>query len=62
MRDGTIYPLEIKKSAAPSREDAWRFQGLVRLKLPLGPGGIICLIEDILPLAAGAQAIPVAAL
>ncbi len=61
-RDGVIYPLEIKKSATPSREDVRRFQALDRLRLPIGPGGVICLIEDLLPLATGAQAIPVAAL
>jgi len=62
VQDGVAYPLEIKKSAAPSREDVRHFQALDRLKRTIGPGGVICLTQDVLPLTAAAHTIPVAAL
>lgn len=55
-------PLEIKKTASPSRDDVRHFATLGRLKLPVGAGGIVCLAPEILPLTATAGAIPVAAL
>jgi hypothetical protein len=58
LQDGIIYPLEIKKSASPSREDVRHFGALERLGLPIGPGGVICLAEQSLPLTAAAQSIP----
>ena len=58
VQDGIIYPLEIKKTASPSREDVRHFGTLERLGLPMGPGGLICLAEQSLPLTASAQSIP----
>jgi len=58
LQDGIIYPLEIKKSASPSREDVRHFGALARLGLPIGPGGVICLAEQSLPLTEAAQSIP----
>jgi predicted AAA+ superfamily ATPase len=59
MQDGIAYPLEIKKSASPSRDDVRHFQALAPLGLPIGPGGVICLAELSLPLTTTAQSIPV---
>jgi predicted AAA+ superfamily ATPase len=58
VQDGIAYPLEIKKTAAPSREDVRHFGALERLGLPIGSGGVICLAEQSLPLTASAQSIP----
>ena len=58
IQDGIAYPLEIKKTASPSREDVRHFAALERLGLPVGPGGVICLAEQWLPLTAAAQSIP----
>ncbi len=58
VQDGNIYPLEIKKTASPSRGDVRHFAALERLGLPVGPGGVICLAEQSLPLTAAAQSIP----
>jgi len=59
LQDGIIYPLEIKKSASPSRDYGVRhFGALERLGLPVGPGGVICLAEQSLPLTAASQSIP----
>ena len=62
VRDNLLYPLEIKKSAAPGREDVRHFQALERLKMATGPGGVICLAQDVLPLTPAACTIPVGAL
>jgi predicted AAA+ superfamily ATPase len=58
VQDGVIYPLEIKKTASPSRVDVQHFAALERLGLPVGPGGVICLAEQSLPLTASNQSIP----
>jgi len=38
------------------------FRALKRLGLPVGEGGVICLVEQLLPLSEDAYAIPVAAM
>ncbi len=62
VRDGTIYPLEFKKSASPGTNDVRHFHTLERLKMPIGPGGVICLAEQSLPLSSSTISIPVAAI
>lgn len=58
VQDGVAYPLEIKKTASPGRDDIRHFSALERLGLPVGPGGVICLAAESLPLTATAQSIP----
>ena len=48
----------VKKTAAPSRDDIRHFGALERLGLPIGPGGVICLAEQSLPLTASTHSIP----
>lgn len=60
--DGKIFPLEFKKTASPSKNDVKNFQVLEKLKTPIGHGGIICLIQQSLPLTSNTTAIPIAAL
>lgn len=62
VQDGVIYPLEFKKTASPGKNDIRHFQVLEKLKLPAGPGGVICLTEQFLPLTPSAYSIPVSAL
>jgi hypothetical protein len=62
FQNGTAYPLEIKKTASPGREDARHFRILEKRKIPVGPGGVICLAEQSLPLTPTVQSIPVAAI
>ena len=62
VEDGTIYPLEFKKTASPNKEDVRHFQILKKLSMPIGPGGVICLSEQSLPLTPATQSIPVAAI
>lgn len=61
VRDGTLYPLEIEKSGSPRKEHVRHFGLLEKLGMPVGPGGILCLVPRLLPLTAGAWAIPVGA-
>jgi len=60
IQDGTLYPLEFKKSASPGPNDVRHFQVLDKLNLPVGPGGVICLTDRWLPLTAKDMAIPAA--
>ena len=62
FQNGTAYPLEIKKTASPGRDDARHFRILEKRKIPVGPGGVICLAKQSLPLTPTVQSIPVAAL
>ncbi|MCE7981152.1 MAG: ATP-binding protein [Caldilinea sp. CFX5] len=62
VQDGVAYPVEIKKTAAPGKDDIRHFSSLARLGLPTGPGGVICLVEQSLPITATVQSIPAWAL
>ena len=60
--DGTFHPVEIKKSASPSKHDTRHFSRLEKLGRRVGPGGLICLGETYLPLTDKVNCIPVSAL
>jgi len=62
VQNGTVYPLEFKKTASPGRDDVRHFRMLNTLKMPVGHGGLICLAEEPLPLTESVQSIPVSAL
>lgn len=62
VKDGTLYPLEIKKTASPRPDAVRHFKVLERLGMPVGAGGVICLAPTSLPLTANTSSIPVAAL
>ena len=62
IRDGLLYPLEFKKTASPNKKEAKNFHLLEKLKTPLGPGGVISLADQFLPLTSTVHTIPVAAL
>lgn len=60
--NGTFHPVEIKKSASPSKHDIRHFSRLKLLGRRVGPGGLICLSETYLPLTDKVNCIPVSAL
>lgn len=60
VKNGALHPLEIKKTASPSKNDIRSFQALKRLKMPIGRGGVICLAKQVLPLTATDWSIPIA--
>lgn len=58
-QNGTLYPLEFKKAAAPGRSAVKNFSALNKLGLPIGHGGVICLTEKHVPITKAVDAIPV---
>lgn len=62
VQDGTVYPLEFKKTASPHKAAIRHFRVLQKLGMPVGPGGVICLSSVFLPLTASDSAIPVTAI
>jgi len=58
-QDNTLYPVEIKKTAAPTRTAAANFSVLNRLGCNRGEGAILCLRESDIPLSAEVAAIPI---
>jgi predicted AAA+ superfamily ATPase len=62
FQDGTLHPLEIKKTGSPSKHDIRHFSALKKLSLPIGSGGLICLAEQDLPMADSVHCIPADAL
>ncbi len=59
VRDGTLYPVEIKKTAVPKKDAVRQFASLGRLGMNVGMGGIVCLADMIMPISEAVIAIPV---
>ncbi|MBP8819728.1 MAG: ATP-binding protein [Syntrophomonadaceae bacterium] len=50
-QDGTIYPVEIKKTANPGKEHIATFSVLKKLKgVKVGTGGVVCLYDKLVPI------------
>ena len=62
VRDGTIYPLEFKKSASPRKNDIKHFSVLEKFNMPIGQGGVICLTKECIPLTKSLFSIPIGTL
>jgi uncharacterized protein len=62
VHDGTIHPLEIKKTASPSKSVVNHFKSLEKLNKSVGPGGLVCLSPHFLPLTPKVSSIPVGAI
>lgn len=62
LRDGTLYPIEIKKAASPGTEaikhfnvlkpvtEPERFGALEQHRIAVGQGAVICMANDLLPI------------
>lgn len=48
--NNVIHPLEIKKSASPDRREVKKYSVLDKASLTRGPGGIICMCEEPMPI------------
>lgn len=57
-RDGILYPVEIKKSASPSRNDIRHFSVLEKTGCTVGPSALICMYPEALPLTEQCTVIP----
>ena len=59
VKNNTLYPLEIKKTANPDIKSLRHFSVLKKLGKTIGPGGLLCLHDKLLPLADGLYSIPI---
>ncbi len=59
VQDGTVYPLEFKKTASPDKSAIRHFAVLEKLGMPVGMGAVICLVKQALPLSEGVWSVPV---
>jgi hypothetical protein len=61
VRDGTLYPVEIKKTASPNLKDIKHFKTLQDAypDMIIGEGGVICSYDGVLPLGEKNRIIPV---
>lgn len=59
--NGTLYPVEIKKTTSPNRKDIKNFKTLQTFfsSLKIGEGGIICTHPMLLPLEGQNRSMPV---
>jgi predicted AAA+ superfamily ATPase len=68
--NATLYPIEIKKAASPGKAAVRNFHALAplenpqneslsQLKTAVGPGAVICMANDMLPIDQGNWAVPV---
>jgi predicted AAA+ superfamily ATPase len=57
--NNTLYPIEIKKSAQPGRDAVRHFGVLQKTGKAVGPGSVICLCGDLLPVNQGNCFVPV---
>lgn len=56
--DDTIYPVEIKKTAAPSTQASKAFAAAEHMGKTVGPGAVLCLTPRDVPISATVTAIP----
>jgi predicted AAA+ superfamily ATPase len=49
-RNNLIHPLEIKKSANPDRREVRKFSVLNKTSAEQGPGGVVCLCREVVPI------------
>lgn len=57
--NGTLYPIEIKKTASIQNLNFKGFEILDKLGLPIGHGGVLCFTNALLPISKNVDAIPV---
>ena len=62
FQNGTVYPIEIKKSASPGQsaiknfgvltpiEQPEKYGGMQELKVEIGTGSVVCMANDLLPI------------
>lgn len=57
---GTLYPLEVKKHADPQKSDLAAFAVLDKIpNMKRGPGGVICLYDNLITLKGEDRVIPI---
>jgi hypothetical protein len=56
--DGVLHPIEIKKTAVPGRDALRGIAALAGLGAPVGPGAVLCLAPEPMPLSESVTAVP----
>ncbi|GHT76717.1 ATPase [Bacteroidia bacterium] len=59
-QDGTLYPVEIKRTAKPSTSDIEHFSKIDDAQLKRGKGSLVCMYNNLLPLTKEVDCVPVA--
>lgn len=60
VEDGTLYPLEMKKHADPQKKDMNAFDIIDNIPgVKRGPGGVICLYDNLVTLKGSDRVIPI---
>lgn len=59
IKDNVIYPLEFKKTMRFDKSFISSFETLNKFKMEIGMGGLICLVDSLLPINSLNNAIPV---
>jgi predicted AAA+ superfamily ATPase len=62
LQDRKIHPVEVKKAGIPKPDSAASFAALERLKASIGPGAVVCLCREMLPIHRGVTAVPLGGL
>jgi len=57
--NGTLYPIEIKKTASIQNMNFKGFDMLDKLGMPIGHGAVMCFTKNLIPLLKGVDAIPI---
>ncbi len=60
--DGVLEPVEVKKTASPSKSDIRAFDKARSVGLPLGSGAVLCLAERARPLTQDVAVVPIGSL
>jgi predicted AAA+ superfamily ATPase len=55
----TLYPMDVKKTAMPSRTDVRNFKALEALGKPIGTGAVLCFYPTVLPMGENLVSVPV---
>ena len=58
MQDRKIHPVEVKKAGSPRSDSAASFPALERFSSSIGPGAVVCLCREMLPIRRGVTAVP----
>ena len=57
--NGTLYPIEIKRTSNPGLNDCQSFKELAKLQKKVGLGAVLCMKPERIPLSRDAVSIPV---
>ena len=58
-QDGILYPIEVKKTAMPSKDSCKNFSALKNLGKKTGTGAVLCFYESPIPICEDVLSIPV---